>query len=170
MSTPIASSQRPRPTTADDDVLIVPAGKIAFDDYLRYHAYICQPERSFRDVERIGFYRKRQIEPFFPRIRYRRLNVDFSRESAAALRGSGAPLDAEVADVIDAVLDDRGNKYTPGAHQVFLLTAPDDPQTLTLAQPVVHPASGRGSAWVQNIRYTSEAALRENPRTTDELP
>ena len=147
MTTLTVEPQRPRPTSADDDVLIVPAGKIAVDDYLSYHAYICQPERSFRDVERIGFYRHGQIEPFFPRIRYRRMNVDFSRKSAGALRATGAPLDAEVADVIDAVLNDPGNKHTPGAHQVFLLTAPDDPQTLTLKQPVIHDTRGRrGSA------------------------
>ena len=78
----IAQQARPRPTTSVDDVLVVAAGKIAVADYVRYSAYICQPERSFRDVERIGFYRHGQIEPFFARIRYRRMNLEFSEAQA----------------------------------------------------------------------------------------
>ena len=75
MSTLSHKHDLPRPTTADDDVLIVPGGKIAVDDYLAHDAYMCQPERSFRDVDRVGFYRWGQIERHFPRVRYRRRNV-----------------------------------------------------------------------------------------------
>jgi hypothetical protein len=56
-----------------------------------------------------------------------------------------------------------------GAHQVFLLTKPDDPQTLRLARPIMHRTSGRGSAWAQGPRYTGEHALKRGPETTDDL-
>jgi hypothetical protein len=169
MSALSATFDRPRPTTPDDDVLVVAGGKFAVAVYLRQSAYICQPERSFRDVERVGFYRNGQIEPFFPRIRYRKMNIDFTRENAAALRATGATLDAEVADVIERTLDDPADPQTPRKHQVFLLTPLDDPQTLRLERPIMHRTLGRGTAWTQGTRYTSEEKLRRNPATTDDL-
>jgi hypothetical protein len=170
MSALTATYERPRPSTPDDDVLVVAGGKIAVADYLRHAAYICQPERSFRDVERIGFYRNGQIEPFFPRIRYRRRNIEWTRANAQALRQTGAALDVEIADVIDRTLDDPADPRREGwKYQAFLLTPRDDAQTLTLAQPVKHRTLGRGTAWTQGTRYASEEALRRNPETTDEL-
>jgi hypothetical protein len=169
MRTLTASSHQP-PAVTGDEVLIVAGGKIAVADYLRHTAYICQPERSFRDVERIGFYRNGKIEPFFPRIRYRKMNIEWTRANAQALRQNGATLDTEIADLIDGTLDDRGDARHEGRpYQVFLLTAPDDEQTLRIAQPIEHRALGRGTAWTQGTRYASETALRRNPQTTDEL-
>jgi hypothetical protein len=52
---------------------------------------------------------------------------------------------------------------------VFLLTAPEDSETLVLEEPIPHTHVGRGSAWTQGTRYTSEESLRGNPRTTDDL-
>jgi len=170
MSTLLSTHERPRPTTPDDDVLVVAGGKIAVADYLRHDAYICQPERSFRDVERMGFYRNGQIEPFFPRIRYRRMNLEWTRATAGELRQTGAALDTEIADLIERTLDDPGDPRHEGwRYQVFLLTPKDDPQTLTIAQPVRHQTVGRGTGWTQGTRYTSEEALRRNPATTAEL-
>jgi hypothetical protein len=89
-------------------------------------AYISQPELSFRDVERIGFSRSAKIEPFFPRIRYRRMNLPWTRETARDLRQTGAPLDAEVPNVIERTLDDPGDARREGSpYQVFLLTGID---------------------------------------------
>jgi hypothetical protein len=170
MSTLLSVDERPRPTTSDDDVLVVAGGKIAVADYLRHGAYICQPERSFRDVERMGFYRNGQIEPFFPSIRYRRMNLEWTRANATALRETGAALDAEIADLIERTLDDHGDpRQDGGYYQVFLLTPTDDARTLTIAQPIQHETVGRGTGWTQGTRYTSEEALRRNPATTTEL-
>ena len=94
-----------------------------------------------------------------------------TRENARSLRQTGAALDAEVADLIERSLATPGDARVEGRlYQVFLLTASDHEQTLTLEQPIMHLARGRGTAWVQGTRYTSEAALRQNPRTTGELP
>lgn len=150
------------------DVLVVAAGKAAARDYLDYGAYVCQPNRSFREVERLGFYRRRRIEPYFPLIRHRVLDVVFSRENAQRLRATGSQFDGEVADLIDAMLTD-GRRNENFHYQVFLLTAPDDPRTLLLDDPIHHAALGRGSAWTQGARYTSESRLRRKPRTTAEL-
>lgn len=153
---------------ADDDVLVVAAGRAAAREYYEFGAYVCQPGRSFRDVDRMGFYRQRRLEPHFPRIRYRVDHVEFSRANAERLRMSGAPLDRDVAELIEAMLD-QGRRPEGEQFQVFLLTPPDASDTLVLDEPIRHTDVGRGSAWTQGMRYTSESSLRAGPRTTDDL-
>src|SRR5262249_38772481 len=118
------------PPVVSDDVLVV-AARVAYDEYLNYTAYICQPGRSFRDVNRIGFYRHGKIEPEFPEIRAIEDHVRFTRENANRLRETGSPVDGEVADLIDLLLEHH-RRDDEEVLQVFLLTPPDDPRTLTL--------------------------------------
>jgi hypothetical protein len=68
------------------------------------------------------------------------------------------------------VLADPADPRVEGRrYQVFLLTPPDDEQTLRFEQPVRHQTSGHGTAWTQGTRYTSEEKLKRGPVTTDEL-
>ena len=98
------------------------------------------------------------------------MNLEFSEAQARALRQTGAALDAEVASVIErALADPRDPRKDGGRYQVFLLSPREDPQTLTLPAPIQHRTLGRGTAWTQGTRYTSEESLRQNPGTTDEL-
>lgn len=158
-----------RSSVSESDVLVVAAGKIAVADYLRHQAYVCQPHRSFRPVQRIGFYRNGQIEPFFPSVRDRRMDVEFTTENASRLRAQGGT-QAEVGDLIDRMLQDPADPRVNGhSYQVFLLTSEHDPQTLRLAGPILHRVLGHGTAWVQSTRYTTEEKLRGNPATTAEL-
>jgi hypothetical protein len=154
-------------TTATDDVVVV-AAKLAYPDYLHHNAYICQDGRSFRDVHRLGFYRHGQIEVHFPTVRAIEDHVPFSDENVERLRATGSPIDRELADLIDSVPHYYRN-YEGEPHKVFLLSPPDDPQTLRLAQPLRHDTAGRGSAWTMGQRYIGEQALLRNPRTTDDL-
>jgi hypothetical protein len=148
-------------------VVLVPAGKIALADYDTYSAYICQPNRTFRDATRIGFYAHREISPHFPKIRRSYDSVPFTVEEAARHRAEG---DEELAQIIERVVasPNRGG-HRPGHHKVMLLTPPGDPETITLPQPIKHPARGRGQAFVRRQRYTSEAALSRHPATTADL-
>jgi hypothetical protein len=67
-------------------------------------------------------------------------NLEWTRASAAALRQTGAALDAEVADLIERTLDDPGDpRHEAWRYQVFLLTPKDDAQTLTIAPGRVTP-------------------------------
>ena len=45
---------------SNKDVVVVPA-RFAWVEYKKYHAYICQPERNFRKVNRMAFYSERKI-------------------------------------------------------------------------------------------------------------
>jgi hypothetical protein len=116
----------------------------------------------------MGFYRRGKIERHFPSIRAIEDNVAFTRQNAERLRATGSPVEHDVSDLIETLLDHH--RRTEGhTHMVFLLTAPDDPQTLVLPQPIRHDTGGRGSAWTMGQRYVGEAALRRHPETTDEL-
>jgi hypothetical protein len=148
-------------------VVLVPAGKLALTDYETYSAYICQPNRRFRDASRMGFYAHREISPHFPEIRQKFESVEFTTEESGRRRGQG---DIELADIIDRVLaaPNRGG-HRPGSHKVMLLTPPGDSRTITLPKPIKHLPRGRGQAFVRRQRYTSEAALRRGPATTADL-
>jgi hypothetical protein len=157
-----------RAAGAERDVLVVAGGRAAVRDFHDFAAYVFQANRSFREVERIGFYRRRHVEPHFPVIRHRWPAVEFSRENADRLRRTGSIPERELADLVDAMLD-QGRRVAGQSYGVFLLTEPDDPLTLRLPEPVPHMHGGRGSAWTQGTRYIAEASLLANPRSTDEL-
>jgi hypothetical protein len=162
-------------TVEGADTVIV-AAKHAYDEYRRFRAYICQPvsspltekTRTFRPgLKYLGFYRSKQIEPEIPKIIGRFASVQFTAEEASRYGSSGDPNEACLAEVIQRVLKDPGERVGGRYLQVFLLTAPDDlEQTLHLPQPISHEAPW---AWTQHQRYTRSSALRTNPATTDEL-
>lgn len=52
---------------ASDRVVVV-AARIALDEYRKYSAYICQPDRAFRDCVRTAFYTKNKIDLHIPKI------------------------------------------------------------------------------------------------------
>src|SRR3989442_783009 len=81
--------------------------------------------------------RRGKIEAHFPTIRAIEDNVPFSHDHANQLRATGSPIDRELATLIDAV-PGYYKTYDGEPHKVFLLSPPDDPQTLRLAQPIRH--------------------------------
>jgi hypothetical protein len=145
----------------DCDLILLP-------DLLQEAAYLCQTERPFRDTDHIGFYHRGVVEPRFPRIRWRRDNVEFSREHASTLRPSEDELEREVAELITRVLA-AGRAYEGELYQVFLLSAPDDDETIKIDESIRHDGTGRRSAFTQGARYVSEAAVRSGPQTTTQL-
>lgn len=156
------------------DTVIVAANKLAYDEYRRLSAYICQPAsspgsqktRTFRpDLQRLGFYRNKQIEPEIARIIKHYPSVPFTSEEAVRLQDDEDPSSSRLGQVIEKTLAEGGRH--PGPYQqVFLLTGPNDPETLRLPQPILHQAP---FAWTQHQRYTLEAALNTFPKTTEEL-
>jgi len=116
----------------------------------------------------MGFYRHRRVEPFFPRIRYRSREVEFTRENARRLRAMESPPDSQIGDLIESMLE-RALRSDGERFDVILLSPIGDPDTFVLERPIPHTAAGRGSAWTQGTRYTSEASLRGDPRTTQDL-
>lgn len=156
---------------AQEDTVVV-AARDAYAEYRNVAAYVCQPGRAFRGgITRMGFYYGGAIQAEVPFIRHRRDNVTFNRESAAALRETGDPVDVELATLIERLLG-TGLRVPGQQYQVFLLSPVDDPQTLLLAHPIRNTTTdykGRTWAWTMGQRYTQSSALAQSPSTTSEL-
>ena len=143
-----------------DDVVIV-AARFAYPEYLQRGAYICQSGRAFRDgLTHMGFYAEGAIQAYIPRIRHRETPVFFTYEEANKRR-TGSELDRLIADLIEADLynniREAGEPY-----QVFLLSGPNDLDTVRLASNIVNDTrteSGRSWAWTLGQRYVSLAGL-----------
>jgi hypothetical protein len=146
------------------DTVVVPA-RDAWPFYERHQAYVCQPGRWFQPVDRIAFYADREIKIEVPRIIHRRDNVPWTSQQAVALSASADRMDRKIAAVITA--SQQVGWAGAGLNQVFLLTRPGDPSHRTLAEPISHKASGRGSAFVQRQRYVSLHALETAGSTND---
>lgn len=150
-----------------NDVVIIPA-KDAYDEYKKTHAYVCQANRPFRTgLTHLGFYRG-QIEREIPAILHIKDGVEFSEQYAKELEISEDEFDKEIASVIRSLRSTRDN----GRHKVFLLSSPENQETIILKAPIKNKKldkNGKLTAWTQFQSYTSKEALKKNPSNTDEL-
>ena len=123
--------------------------------------YACQPRRSFRpSVSHVGFYLEGAIQIHVPLIRYREDCVTFS-EAEVAVRMAGSDIDRLIGKFIEDRLSD-GSWDNGTIGQVFVLSGPQDEDTVRLAHPIINDtvsASGRHIAWVRNRRYVGLAKL-----------
>ena len=143
-----------------NDVVVVPA-RSAWPEYGRHSAYICQPDRSFQNVQRIAFYRGGEICPLVPLILESFEHVDW---------GNGL-YDGKLGELVDQVADDPKNNRKEGlAYKVMILSASDSPDTIKLDAPIANDLvskNGRTTAFTQNQRYVSLEKLRAAKRTSD---
>ena len=151
---------------------VVVAARIAWPEYRRYGAYICQPNRAFQEgVRWIAFYAGGEIQPRVPQILARRDNVAISEETVASLAASTDPTDAAMADLIGRLISD-GSRREGTISQVFLLSGCEDDRTLRLPKPVrntTRDRNGQPWAWTLGQRYTRSDILATGPETTGEL-
>jgi hypothetical protein len=152
----------------NDDTVIV-AARSAWPEYLRFAAYICQPERAFRDgLQHFGFYAGAAIQPLIAGIRAYHPKVRFTREETARLRSDGL---LDLAQLVDEQLDEalRGEGESFG---VVLLSSSDDGDTVDLGHVISNDtktANGRTWAWTLSQRYTRLERLTSGIATTSEL-
>jgi hypothetical protein len=153
--------------TQDDTVIV--AANVAWDEFRRFGAYVCQPNRSFRaGLSHLGFYHAGQIEPLIPRIMDQRESVMLTHDEAERLRSAG---DAALGDLVDRLLRERARpEGVP--HGIFLLTPHDHPDTVRLPHAIRNDtvaSSGRSWAWTLGQRYTSLDRLRQGFERTSQL-
>jgi hypothetical protein len=153
---------------SNDDTVIV-AARMAWPEYQRLHAYVCQPNRGFREgLTHFGFYTGGQIQPVVARIQAFEVAVPFTEAEAQRRQESGQ---RRMADIIRICLGE-GTRIEGEAHDVILLTGPDDPATRTLAHPVINDTvtvAGKPWAWTLGQRYTRLDALTAGPTRTSQL-
>lgn len=153
--------------SADDTVVV--AARSAWPEYLSTGAYVCQPDRAFREgLTHLGFYTDGRVQHLVPSIRERHASVLLTSDEAEMRRAGG---DRELAAVIDAALE--ASTRTAGAsYGIFLLSPPDAHDTLVLPSPVINDtvtAAGKPWAWVLGHRYTSTKRLKAGPEFTSQL-
>jgi hypothetical protein len=138
---------------------VVVAARHAWTEYQKYHAYVCQPARTFQTVRHMAFYAAGQIFSLVPRI------VDVVDQVVFECGRYPGHLGQVVARLLGLELREEGASY-----KVFLLSPPDDPQTVRLDGPVLNDlrsASGRLTAFTQGQRYVRLDDLVKAKRTSD---
>ena len=156
-------------SNADDRVVVV-AARIALDEYLKYSAYICQPDRAFRDCVRMAFYTRNKIDRYIPKILGQieaisgdeiEIRTDLSDSDRARLRALRNTMDS-------ARREDWGKRE----YKIVFLTPPDSADTLVLPDDVANDkttGSGRGAPFTRGQRYVSLSRLEKGPKSTSEL-
>lgn len=144
---------------SDSDVVIV-AARNAWKEYEQVSAYVCQADRTFQPVGRLGFYSQGKVYPLVPRILQTIDNVEFSLG-----RYSG-----DLGRVVDALLT-NSTRQQGQVYKVMLLSPPTSEDTVTLAAPVSNDIvadSGRSWAFTLSQRYVSLERLKK-AKVTSEL-
>jgi hypothetical protein len=135
--------------------VVVVAARVAWPDYRALRAYVTRANRAFRQVEYMAFYSEGQIQPIVPKILRREPEIEFKPGLHSGQMG----------EVVQGILNAQGRPWNPDKAMVFLLSAPDDPRTIRLSQPVENDLDG---AFVQGQRYVTLTDL-QMARTTSEL-
>src|SRR5438445_13886117 len=154
---------------SEDKVVVIPAG-FALDEYLKYSAYICQPNRTFQPCVRMAFYAKNKIDRRIPKILGQieaisgdeiETRTDLTESERARLR-----------TLLRKMEPARSEEWSKKKLKIVFLSPPDSPDTLVLPDDIVNDStsgSGGGAAFTQNQRYVSLARLEQEPKTTSEL-
>lgn len=141
------------------DVAVV-AAREAWPEYQRFHAYVCQPDRSFQEVKYLSFYADGQIQPLVARIRESKLRVEFT---PGMHKGELGHL---VEEMLAETPRQEGLEY-----QVMFLSPPEASETIDLGQPIendIKSKSGKNWAFTLSQRYVSLEQLKI-AKTTSQL-
>ena len=159
------------PLVENADTVIV-AANVAYGEYLNYHAYVCQPDRPFRqDVRWMGFYAQEAIQEEVAEILYIRDRIPFTPEEVERLRSSSDETSRQTADLIERLTKNSTRRWGED-FKVFLLSAPNDPRTNRLPRKIINTLvdhRGSGTAFTQHQRYSRLDFLLAGPANTDEL-
>lgn len=170
ISDPASEASVTTEVSVDDTVIV--AARAAYGDYLDAGAYICQPERYFRETAtHLGFYATQEIKPEIAEILYVEESVIFSAAEAADRLASAHADVRRVGELIQGQLA-RGSRIDGEAYKVMLLSPTDDDRTVRLPVPIRNDkvtSTGKSWGWTLSQRYTSLAALSRGPATTSLL-
>ena len=144
---------------ADANDVVIVAARLAWKTYQDRYVYICQPNRSFRNVKRIGFYSRGNIYSLVPMILEKHDDVIFERSVHEG------PLGELVNQVLDSDDSRSGQRY-----MVFFLSAPTSDETLDLGRNIPNDKkskTGKNTAFTMSQRYVSSEALVAAEKTSD---
>ena len=141
-----AVNQQPA-TDADQRVLVV-SQNYGHAEYARSHVYVGESGRGLSpDIRYLAFYENGEIRPEIPKVLARHDDLVFDESLIERLTASTNT----TTKARRIHLQNSSGRRAPGdTRQVFLLTEPDDPETLSLPTPIKNELSpkGRPMAWV----------------------
>ena len=141
-----------------NDVAVV-AARSAWPEYNELHAYVCQPNRPFQQVARLGFYSKGVIYPLVPKIIATFDDVEMRTNA----------YDGALGMLVNKLVKEEARPIG-GLFKVLLLSAPDSPDTLKLANPISNDKrskTGKPTAFTMGQRYVASEALKMAKTTSD---
>ena len=144
---------------AEPNDVVVVAARRAWKTYQDNNVYICQPNRSFRNVKRIGFYSKGNIYSLVPQILEKHDDVTFERSLHEGALG----------ELVNRILDSDDSR-TGQRHMVFFLSAPGSSETLDLGKNIPNDKkskTGKNTAFTMSQRYVSSESLIAAGKTSD---
>lgn len=154
---------------ASDRVVVV-AARGALDEYCKYSAYICQPNRRFQDSVRMAFYTKNKIDRHIPKILGQ---IEAISRDEIDTRTDLSDSDRATLKTLLSKLDSmRSEEWRKNQLKIVFLSSPDSPDTLVLPNDIANvstSASGKGTAFTQGQRYVSLSRLEKGPKNTSEL-
>lgn len=141
-----------------NDVVIVAARK-AWPEYNEFHAYICQPNRPFQQVSRIGFYSKGVIYQVVPKI----IEVFDEVEMRCGVHKG------QLGELVSRLVE-SGKRNEGGVFKILLLSSPESDDTIQLSRPIPNDKrskTGKPTAFTMGQRYVSSEALIRANKTSD---
>lgn len=141
-----------------NDVVIVAARK-AWPEYNEFHPYICQPNRPFQQVSRIGFYSKGVIYQVVPKI----IEVFDEVEMRCGVHKG------QLGELVSRLVE-SGKRNEGGVFKILLLSSPESDDTIQLSRPIPNDKrskTGKPTAFTMGQRYVSSEALIRANKTSD---
>lgn len=150
----------------EDRVLVVGARR-AYGEYHEYGHYFCQPNRSFKPVEHLAFYRKGEMKPEIPRVVDSVESVTLTEERIRTSEQLSTQQEEELLDVIERMAANGSERV--GDTQKVLFLAPDLELDAPIRNDKTAKDSNRTVAFVRGHRYVSLSDLQSGVEWTTEL-
>jgi hypothetical protein len=155
---------------SDSDRVVVVAARFAIDEYLKYAAYICQPNRSFQPCNHMAFYTQNKIDRHIPIILGQ---IEAISRDEIDIRKDLSDIDrARLRTLLKQMESARSEDWHKRKLKIVFLSPSDSPDTLVLPHHIVNnltSAKGRRTAFTQAQRYVSLSRLEKGPKSTSEL-
>jgi hypothetical protein len=150
----------------EDRVLVVAARK-AWPEYEKHGLYFCQPNRSFKPVSYMAFYRDGEIKPAVPKVTDSIESIELTEDAVSKNTDLSSLQREQLLEAVAQLREEGSERYGETQKVIFLQDG------IELRHAVENDKtasdSDRTVAFVQGHRYVSFSKLQEEPSYTSEL-
>lgn len=150
----------------EDRVLVVAARK-AWPEYEKHGLYFCQPNRSFKPVSYMAFYRDREIKPVVPKVTDAIESIELTEEAVSNNADLSSSQREQLREAVEQLREEGSERYGETQKVIFLQDGIE--LEYSVKNDKTASDSDRTVAFVQGHRYVSFSKLQESPEYTTEL-